>query len=71
MVFVKFLPTSVNGFSIHCFLFASKTTPYYICVRFALASNMEEEAYGCNKHETYDALIASYEKATSEYDEVK
>ena len=40
-------------------------------MRFALASNMEKEAYGCNKHETYDALMASYEKAALEYDEVK
>ena len=39
-------------------------------MRFALASNMEKEAYGCNKHETYDALMAIYEKAASEYDEV-
>ena len=40
-------------------------------MRFALASNMEKEAYGCKKHETYDALMACYEKAASEYDEVK
>ena len=31
---------------------------------------MEKEAYGCKKHETYDALMACYEKAASEYDEV-
>ena len=38
--------------------------------RFSLASNMEKEGYGFNKHETFDALMACYEKAASEYDEV-
>ena len=37
--------------------------------RFSLASNMEKEGYGFNKHETFDALMACYEKAASEYDE--
>ena len=31
---------------------------------------MEKEGYGYNKHETFDALMACYEKAASEYDEV-
>ena len=31
---------------------------------------MEKKAYGCNKHETYDARMAIYDKAASEYDEV-
>ena len=30
----------------------------------------KKEGYGYNKHETFDALMACYEKAASEYDEV-
>ena len=29
---------------------------------------MEKEGYGYNKHETFDALMACFEKAASEYD---
>ena len=43
---------------------------YYAIFGYALTSNMEKKGYGCNKHESFDALMDFYEKGASEYDEV-